>query len=404
MPRAISLTMKTPRWALPLLEPKSLKAVSGGRASGKSHFFAEQAVERSLCDPHFSMVCIREVQKSLKFSAKKLIEDKIRHYGLQSEFEITQTEIRRVGGTGVFIFQGMQDHTADSIKSLEGFDVAWVEEAQSLSQKSIDLLLPTIRGDGSEIWFSYNPYLPTDAISKLVAEGGDDLIHVHVNYDQNPFLPEKMRKLAAKVRENDYDKYRHVWRGEFNLKSESKVFAGKYKVKDFTPATDWDGPYQGVDFGFAQDPTTMVRCWVHDNKLYIEYEAGAVGVELDHTLGLFKHVPEFDKYATRADSARPESISYLKRHGFPKLEGVKKWQGSVQDGVEHIRNYDCVIIHSRCKKTAEEFSLYSYKENKAGDILPDIVDEHNHFIDAVRYALQPLIQAKPKPQVIFLDV
>ncbi|MCK4957781.1 MAG: phage terminase large subunit, partial [Planctomycetes bacterium] len=152
----IFLDIPTPRWAVPLLAPKRLKGAKGGRSSGKSHFYAEAMVERLFMEGNTQAVCIREVQKSLKFSAKKLIENKIRKLKLSHLFEITINEIRRLGRdpatgeayVGIIIFQGMQDHTAESIKSLEDFDLAWCEEAQSLSAFSLELLEPTIRKDG----------------------------------------------------------------------------------------------------------------------------------------------------------------------------------------------------------------------------------------------------------------
>ncbi|MCB0448419.1 MAG: phage terminase large subunit, partial [Gelidibacter sp.] len=146
----MNLNIQTPKWALPLLKPKRYKGAKGGRGSGKSHFFGEALVEAMVLDPNTSAVCIREIQKSLKFSAKRLIEDKIESMGVSNLFTITQSEIRANKGRGVILFQGMQDHTADSIKSLEGFNIAWVEEAQTLSKKSLQLLRPTIRAEGSE--------------------------------------------------------------------------------------------------------------------------------------------------------------------------------------------------------------------------------------------------------------
>lgn len=145
-----TLKIETPRWSVPLLRPNRIKGAKGGRSSGKSHTFAEMLVEEHIHDKDLQSVCIREIQKSLKFSAKKLIESKIREFGVSHLFEITLTEIRRVDGQGLIIFQGMQDHTADSIKSLEGFDRAWVEEAQSISKRSLELLEPTIRKDGRD--------------------------------------------------------------------------------------------------------------------------------------------------------------------------------------------------------------------------------------------------------------
>lgn len=389
-----TLEIKTPRWCLPLLEPKRYKGAKGGRGSGKSHFFAELLVEEHIINPGQQTVCIREIQKSLKFSAKKLIEDKIQSLGVSHLFEITLTEIRRIGHNGIIIFQGMQDHTAESIKSLEGFDRAWVEEAQSLSARSMELLLPTIRAPGSEIWFSWNPDQPSDAVEQLFKDLGDDAVCVHVNFTQNPFCPQELINEANRHLRVNPDTYGHVWLGEFNTKSEAQVLNGKWRVDEFAPQSDWDGPYQGLDFGFAQDPTAAVRCWVFNDRLYIEYESGRIGLELDRTSQFIKsEIPRFDKFATRADSARPESISYLRRKGLPRIESVKKWPGSVEDGIQHMRSYEEIIIHPRCKKTIEEARLYSYKtDKKSGDILDAVIDAHNHYIDAVRYALAPLIR------------
>jgi phage terminase large subunit len=389
----LKLQIKTPRWSVPLLRPAALKGAKGGRSSGKSHFFAEALVEDHIINKDLQTVCIREIQKSLKFSAKKLIESKIREMGVAHLFETTLTEIRRRGGDGIVIFQGMQDHTADSIKSLEGFDRAFCEEAQSLSSRSIELLVPTIRKEGSEIWCAWNPDQPTDAVEQLFRDTPDAIL-VHVNYTDNPMCPQKMRDLAERQKKLDYEKYAHIWLGGYNTKSDAQIFNGRWRVDEFQPMPGWEGPYQGLDFGFSVDPTAAVRCWVYNRVLYIEYEAGDIGLDLDKTTDyLNKHIPGFANFQTRADSARPESISYLSRHGLPKLAPVKKWSGSVVDGIEHIKTYDEIVIHTRCKQMQEEARLYSYKVDKrSGDILPDIEDDHNHYWDAVRYALGPMIR------------
>jgi phage terminase large subunit len=357
-------------------------------------------VEEHVRNKDLQSVCIREIQKSLKFSAKKLIESKIEALGVSHLFECTLTEIRRRGAKGIIIFQGMQDHTADSIKSLEGFDRAWCEEAQSLSHRSVELLIPTIRKDGSELWFSWNPDQPTDAVEKLF-QNNPDAICVHVNYADNPWCPDEMYKLAERQQRLDRERYEHIWLGGYNTKSDAQVFAGRWRVDEFDPQPNWQGPYCGLDFGFATDPTAAVRCWVHGDSLYIEYEAGKIGLDLDITADyLKKHIPDFDKYTARADSARPESISYLKRHGLPRIEAVDKWPGSVVDGIEHIKTYDEIVIHVRCKEMQQEAMLYSYKVDKrSGDILPDVEDDHNHYWDAVRYALAPLIRRAAAPRI-----
>jgi phage terminase large subunit len=173
-------------------------------------------VEEMIADPDFSVVCVREIQKSLALSAKKLIEAKIAEFGVSHMFDILKTEIRRIGGKGLCIFVGMQDHTADSVKSLEGFDVAWIEEAQSLSQRSLDLLRPTIRKANSQIWATWNPRRRGDPIEKLLrASPRKDAIVVRANYSDNPFLPETMRLEAIDAEAIDPDGFAHTWLGEY---------------------------------------------------------------------------------------------------------------------------------------------------------------------------------------------
>ena len=383
----------------PLLKNKRYKAAKGGRGSGKSHFFAECITETMLINPNARIVCIREIQRSLKFSSKALIESKINSLGVSEYFEITLTEIRAKRGNGLIIFQGMQDHTADSIKSLEGFDVAWVEEAQNLSKRSLELLRPTIRKENSELWFSWNPENETDAVDSFFKQmqenGATDFILVTANFSDNPFLPTELFNEQEYDRRYNPSTYEHIWLGSYNTKSDALIFKGKFRVENFS--TDGLGnPYHGLDFGFANDPTAAIRCYIHDRKLYISHEAGAVGLELDYTADFLKErIENIHKYVIRADNARPESISYLKRHGLSMITPTIKGKGSIEDGIEFIRSFEAIIIHERCVETAREFRLYSYKTDPhSGDILPQILDENNHYIDALRYALEPLIKSK----------
>lgn len=225
MPDGDALSIPTPRWAVPLLAeempdgtPVRYRGAWGGRGSGKSHEFAGHVVEAMIADPDCSVVCIREIQKSLTLSAKKLIEAKIEQFGVGHLFDCLKTEIRRIGGKGLCIFQGMQDHTADSVKSLEDFQIAWVEEAQSLSQRSMDLLRPTIRSEGSEIWFTWNPRRRGDPVEKLLrgpkGPRGDAIV-VRANYTDNPWLPDTLRREAEDDKINDPEGFGHTWLGEY---------------------------------------------------------------------------------------------------------------------------------------------------------------------------------------------
>ena len=396
----LELDLQTPEWALPLLEPARYKGAKGGRSSGKSHFFAELAVEEMVADPSLRFVCIREVQRSLKFSAKSLVEKKIRELGVSHLFTVLDNEIRRNGGSGVMIFEGMQSHTAESIKSLEGFGRAWVEEAQSLSARSIEMLIPTIREEGSELWFSWNPDQPDDPVDKLlVANRPTDAAVVHVTYLENPFVPKVSVDDAERMQRVDPNAYAHIWLGGYNTQSDAQILRGKWVVEEFEPGEDWDGPYHGADWGFAQDPTTLVRCYIHAGKLYVSHESYHIGLELDDTAAAWaRAVPNPSLHVIRADSARPESISYLRRHGMARIEAAPKWSGSVEDGIAHLRQYERIVIHPRCKHTIDEARHYSYKvDDRTGDVLPKIVDKHNHIWDAVRYSLAPLIQQRGKP-------
>lgn len=204
------LAIETPKVFEPLLHPARYLGAWGGRGSGKSHFFAELAVERSIMGK-VDIVCLREVQKSLKFSVKKLIESKIEAMNAGAYFEVQQEQIKSKHG-GNIIFQGMQDHTSDSIKSLEGFGIAWFEEAQSASQRSLDLLRPTIRAPGSQLWFSWNPNLETDPVDKLLR--GDNpppgAIVVKANYRDNPWLPDELKVELDYDLKRDPDKFAHI--------------------------------------------------------------------------------------------------------------------------------------------------------------------------------------------------
>lgn len=221
-----TLRIPTARAFAPLLGPSRYKGGHGGRGSGKSHFFAGLMIETALMNPGFRGVCIREVQKSLKESAKRLLEDKIQTFGLGSQFEPQESLIKTPGG-GVIVFQGMQDHTSESVKSLEGFDVAWVEEAQSLSQRSLTLLRPTIRKPGSELWFSWNRTRKTDPVDVLLTQGNPptDSIVVKANWSDNPWLPGVLEQERLDDLRDRPDQYDHVWEGDYAKVTEGAYFA-----------------------------------------------------------------------------------------------------------------------------------------------------------------------------------
>lgn len=384
----MKLKIKTPKWGVDFLKPARYKVAYGGRCSGKSHFFAEMLVEEHIINPNSKSVCVREIQKSLNQSVKALIENKIEALAVGHLFEVQQTCIRNKTGDGMIIFQGMQNHTADSIKSLEGYDRAWIEEAQSLSQLSLDLLRPTIRKEGSEIWATYNPRHQTDPIDVFFRglNPPENSIIKRVNFEDNPWMPHIMIEEMEYDRKRDPDKFQHIWKGEYIQMSEATVFRNWREEEFETPK---GALFRlGADFGYAKDPTVLLRCFIDGRKLFIDYEAHQIGCEIMDTPDLFLTIPESEKWPIVADSSRPETISHLRRHGFTKILGSTKGAGSVEDGIEFIKTYD-IIVHPRCKHTIDELTLYKYKVDPMTEkVLPILEDKNNHLIDALRYAVE----------------
>lgn len=389
------LRLSTPRWSVPLLRPARYKGAHGGRGSGKSHQFAEMMIETHIVEPNESSVCVREIQKSLDQSVKRLLESKIESMNAGYYFDVQDAKIKSNFGNGLIIFQGMQNHTAESIKSLEGYKRAWVEEAQSLSQRSLDLLRPTIRMPESELWFTWNPSEETDPVDALLrgAEPPKDAIVIPVNYTDNPWFPEVLRAEMEYDKRRDPDKYAHIWLGQYRQNSNARVFHN-WKVEEFErpPGTVHR---LGADWGFSIDPSVLVRCDIEGNRLYVDYEAYMVGCEIVNLPELFMSVPEAEKWPIVADSARPETISHMQKHGFPKILPAIKGAKSLEEGVEFLKSFD-IIVHPRCVHLIDELTMYRYKTDPLDDskVLPILEDKDNHVIDALRYACEGARRAR----------
>ena len=382
----------------PLLAPKRYKGARGGRGGAKSHFFATLAVMEAISG-HQRFVCGREVQNSIADSSKQLVEDKIRQFGLSDQFKVTDQEIIYPKTDSLFVFRGLLKHTVSSVKSMEGFTRLWLEEAQTISQRSLDIAIPTFRAPGSEIWASWNTTSPKDAVDRFFVDNRDDpdVSFIEVNYYDNPWFPDELRKDMERDKRRDPDKYAHIWLGKYQRRSEAAVFRN-WKVRRF------DTPkgarfYFGADWGFSIDPTVLVRCWTEGRTLYIDAEAYQVGCEIDRTPDLFDKeppgVPEWRprEWQITADSARPETISYMRNHGFPRMVPALKGPSSVMDGIEFLKSYD-IVVHPRCHHVIDELSVYSFKTDpKTDEVLPILEDKKNHTIDALRYALESLRRA-----------
>jgi phage terminase large subunit len=397
-----TLAIEYPEAFAPLLAPARYKGAHGGRGSAKSHSFADLWLDENIGDK-LDCVMLREHQKSLQFSVKKLLELKIETHNAGAYFDVQDKRVLTKRG-GVTIFEGMQNHTAESIKSLEDFDRAWFEEAQRASQKSIDLLRPTIRKPGSELWFSWNPTAATDPVDSLLRSEAlpPGAVVVQMNYRDNPWLPDVLKAELEYDRARDPDKFAHIWLGEYQRNSEARVFRN-WKVEEFE--TPVGATFRlGADWGFAVDPSVLVRCWLDGRRLMVDHEAYMVGCEIDQLPDLFRSVPEAERWFITADSARPETISYMRKHGFPKINAAIKGARSLEEGVEFLKSFD-IVVHPRCVHLIDELTLYSYKTDElTGAILPVLSDKDNHVIDALRYACEGVRRSqKEKPKVQKVD-
>ena len=357
--------------------------IYGGRGSGKSHDVAEYCLFRAY-QSKIKVLCTRELQNSIADSVYSLLKNKITDMHL--DFFFTVYKDRIVGNNGSeFIFKGIHNNVSE-IKSMENISIAWLEESQSLSRESIDVIVPTIRAPGSILIFTFNPYKDNDPIYVEMKNATEDDLVIKANYSDNPWFPEELRLEMERDKKNDYQKYLWVWEGECLGLSDAQIFRGKYVVENFETPKNADFHF-GADWGFANDPTTLVRSFIVGNDLYIDMCAGKIGCDLEDTPSLFNKVQGSSIYPIYADSARPETISFMRSKHYNVI-AAEKWNGSVEDGIQYLRSFSCIHIHERCKAVAEEFDLYQYKvDRQTGEVLRIPVDKFNHYIDAIRYSL-----------------
>lgn len=381
-----------------LFQPHRYKVLHGGRGSTKSWSIARalllMGAERSL-----RVLCAREIQRSIADSVLRLLADQIEALGLQHVYEVQRSYIRSKVNHSLFLFEGLRSNVT-KIKSLEGIDVCWVEEAEAISEESWDVLIPTIRKPGSEIWISFNPDLTEDPTYQRFVVNPPPSAHVvALNFADNPwFYESELAAEEAYMRRVDPERHAWIWLGQPRKHNDAQVLKGKWRVDALAIPEEADGPYYGADWGFANDPATGLRAWLLPGsvdgafRLYIDAEVYKIGVPVTELAAFFLRLPNVPGHVIRADSARPELIHHVNGQEGLVMQSAKKWPGSVEDGVTWLRSCEEIIIHPSCRHTIEEARLWSYKTDRlTGDILPQLVDKHNHCWDAIRYAVQPLI-------------
>jgi phage terminase large subunit len=332
----------------PLLEPARYKAAYGGRGSGKSHFFADLLVEDSLYEKGLRSVCIREVQKSLKDSAKRLIEDKLQEHrlGEADGFKVFR-EVIETPGDGIIAFQGMQDHTAESIKSLEGFKRAWGEEAQTLSARSLSLLRPTIRADGSELWFSWNPRRKNDPVDMMLR--GSHLptgaAVVRANWSDNPWFPKVLDQERRDCLRDNPDQYDHIWEGGY-----AGVIDGAYYAKCLAEAKA-----KGRIGNVSPDPLMTFRAFI---------DIGGTGARADAvSIWIAQFVAREIRvlnYYEAVGQPLATHINWLRENGYGNALIVLPHDGTTQDKVYDVSyesafraaKFEVVVIPNQGKGAA----------------------------------------------------
>ena len=348
-----------PEWSIPFMQPSRYKGAHGGRGGGKSHFFAEEVVLRCLSPNKIDadgtrrpvrIVCIREVQNSIKESVKQLIADKIRALGVELLFDILEAEIRGPYDS-LIIFKGMQAHNAANLKSLEGYDIAWVEEAQTFSEVSLRMLRPTIRkeyadGTTSELWFSWNPRHEIDPVDHFfrgnspLAKGWrrpSDAVIVEVNWYDNPWLPNVLRKERDDDYASDSDTAENVWGGGYE-----RVTAGAYyarlianlerigRVGEFPYDPTLGAVYTSWDLG-VDDYTSIWFFQIHtvDGQPRVRivdyFEFSGVGPQDIIPAAMPEFTPDIQKRVEMMmEIGRDIKFTY-QRHFFPHDLGVREW-------------------------------------------------------------------------------
>lgn len=370
----------------------------GGRGSAKSDSLSAIGIMESFVDDGV-ILCCREIQKSIADSLYASLKSYIEDNNLTNYFKIIQNEIVNLYTGARFIFAGLKSNIT-SIKSIKKLRVILTDEAENISQNSWDNLRPTPRYGQVRTYVVFNPRFETDATwQEFIVKKNDSTLDIEINWRDNPWFPESLNKLRLSQLNGDAGRHNWIWEGKFLQISDASILAKKLKVRDFEINEAFSTPYIGVDWGFSVDPTAVIEAYVFDGCLYIRNAASKVHLELDDTAAwLISHVPLIGNYTSRADCARPETISKVSKE-IRLMKGCTKWKGSVEDGVVALQSFREIVIHPDAEVCFAELSAYNYKVDDHGDPTTVIEDKNNHFADALRYAIEPLITPKSELRV-----
>ena len=390
--------------------------LKGGRGSTKSTFAAQEIILNLISDSNANAIAFRKTGNTLRDSILPTILFAVDKFQKTHKFDHIKspTEITYKPTGQKILMRGLDDEAKiKSIKAQRGyFKILWFEELQEFSgMEEIRSVRQSVSRGGEKFItiFTFNPPRnPNHWIyTELKYKNPDRFIH-HSHYEQVPrhWLGEEFFKIAERLKANNFEAYQHEYEGIPVGNPEEIIFSGCYEVKDFeTPPEHMmyqERFFFGADWGFANDPTTLIRCFIMDDCLCIDHEVYGYHTEIDDIPELFKKVPQSKEWNIYGDCSRPETISYVARNGY-NIEGASKWENSVVDGIEYLKSFKKIIIHERCTNILQEFQNYSYKiDRQTKEVLPKVNDTAgwDHGIDAVRYALVDYINN----EVSILDV
>lgn len=406
------IDLPRPKWLQPIYdEYYTFVVLYGGRGGAKSFSIADYIIlksfDRSNANSHF--LCAREIQSSLLSSVFSVVVKKIREFDLLKYFIITKQGLtNKVTGVKI-IFRGLW-RDPDSIKGIPDLKLIWIDEAAKISKSSWHILVPTAtRNKGCQLIVTFNPDFATDVVyDEFITNNNRKNVFIKkISYKDNPFpLPQEFYDELEALKVRDYEEYLHVYEGHCVTNSQTKIFKrGTYwdvlDEKTYVEHEDVELKF-GLDLGFSPNhPTFGVREYVHDGSLYVTHEAVECGLDIDLTPDfLVKHLPNIKNHTVWVDSSRPETISGINKKYVESIkqslfaQGVEKGQGSVEDGIEHLKSYKMIYIHPRCERLIDNFDRYSFKTDRKGNILRDIEKANDDGIDALRYAEEQTMKSK----------
>lgn len=382
-----------------ILLPKHKYTINyGGRGGAKSYSVALYNIMMTLQQP-LRVFYLRDYGTSINDSFHHLIRRLIYEYKLEKYFDIKEKYIKVLHNKSEFRFRGIKNDP-EQIRSVDDIDICVIEEANTIDAYTWKVLIPSIRNKNrnveSKIIINFNPEFETDSTYKTFILQDDNKYYKNfINYLDNPFCPQSLIDEAEKVKRYDYEAYRNIWLGETITYSDALVYKDKFVVDTFEPFDKKkDTLYIGCDWGFSNDETALISCFIRDDVLYINHELYKTRVELNQLESFFLQMPFIKETNIVADNQQPSIIQFMKDKGF-YIKSCEKWKGSIQDGVIFIRGFKKVVIHPNCKNTLNEFSNYKHKiDKRTGNILADIDDKYNHLLDALRYSLENYILKK----------